>query len=171
MNESEVIAAVCAGDIDQYAYLVERYQTGLIIHCDRYLNNRSDAEDVAQQAFIKAYDKLAGFDRKRAHFSTWLYRIATNLAIDELRKQGRSIPSEDIELLEPDLTTLSYEPLLQELRDAILVLQPPEQRKVIEAYYWHGKSYAEIADAMGVPLNTIKSWLRRAKLQLRKKLA
>lgn len=171
MNEPAVIAAVCAGDSEQYAYLVERYQTGLIIHCDRLLNNRSEAEDVAQQAFIRAYEKLAEFNPKRAHFSTWLYRIATNLAIDQLRRQNRSVPTEDMELHSTDMPSASYEATLNELREAVLALQPPEQRRAIEAYYWQGKSYEAIADEMGAPINTVKSWLRRAKAQLRKQLS
>jgi len=171
MNETQVIAAICAGDVEQYANLVERYQTGLIIHCDRYLHSRSDAEDIAQQAFIKAYAKLSEFNPERAHFSTWLYRIATNLVIDHLRIQKHSIPTEDMELFGVNDSIPYDEVLLQELRDTVRSLQPPEQRHAIEAYYWDGKSYLEIAENMGVPINTIKSWLRRGKAQLREKLS
>ncbi len=61
--------------------------------------------------------------------------------------------------------------MIREVRDAVLALVPPEQRRVIEGYYWEGKSCQTIADEMGVPINTVKSWLRRAKDQLRSKLS
>lgn len=171
MNESKVIAAICGGQVDQFAELVERYQVGLIIYCERILGDRDDAEDVAQKAFIKAYQQLPTFDVARGRFSTWLYRIATNMAIDHLRRHKRRYPSEDIETLDPTVPDVLQEEMLREVRDAVLALMPPEQRRVIEAYYWEGKSCQAIADQMGVPVNTVKSWLRRAKVQLRGKLS
>ena len=171
MNETEIIQAIIDGN-DRYAELVQRYHVGLIIHCDSLVRNRADAEDIAQEAFIKAYQSLEKYDADKSRFSTWLYRIATNLAIDHLRKTKHKIDVEDIESLAqatmPDHLDAEER---QEIRRAVAELMPPEYRRVIEAYYWDGKSYDEIARSEGVPLNTTRTWIRRAKLQLKEKLS
>ena len=167
MNESTIISAVCSGETEQYAELVERYQVGLIIYCERLLGDRSDAEDIAQKTFIKAYEKLPTFRHEKGRYSTWLYKIAYNEAVDFLRRSKRSKAVEKIEEIEPIAPDVLQEELLREVRDAVLALVPPEHRRAVEAYYWEGKGYQAIADEMGVPINTVKSWLRRAKLQLK----
>lgn len=167
MDESNIIRAVCGGDIDQYAELVERYQIGLIIYCERLVGDRSEAEDITQKAFIKAYENLPRFEEKKGRFSTWLYRIAYNEAIDFLRKNKRVKPTDEVEEIEPIMPDVLHEELLREVRTAVLALVPPEHRRAVEAYYWEGKSYQAIADEMQVSINTVKSWLRRAKDQLR----
>lgn len=91
MEEKLHIKQVLSGDTEAYRFLVERYQVGLIIHCENIVKDRSDAEDIAQDAFIKAFLDLSAFRRDKGRFSTWLYKIATNLCIDWLRKQGRTI--------------------------------------------------------------------------------
>lgn len=173
MNESEIIRQVHAGNVDQYGLLVERYRVGLVIHCDRLLGDRDEAEDVAQKAFIKAYEKLADFDSGKARYSTWLYRIATNMALDLLKAQKRSIPNDmkDVEGSGGLDAALMQDETIREVRTAVLKLMPPEQRCVIEAFYWDGMSYQAIAEEMGVPINTVKSWMHRAKQQLRSKLS
>lgn len=167
MNEQHIISAVCDGDVDQYAELVERYHIGLTIYCERILGNRADAEDTAQKTFIKAYEKLPTFQPERARFSTWLYKIAYNEAIDFIRTYKRTKVVDDMEAVEPTVPDILQTELMQEVRDAVLALVPPEHRRAVEAYYWEGKSYQAIADEMNVPINTVKSWLRRAKAQLR----
>lgn len=167
MDEANTIKAICAGDHDQYAGLVERYQVGLIIYCERFVGDRFEAEDIAQKAFIKAYEKLPVFDSAKARFSTWLYRIAYNEAIDHLRKIKRAKPTNNVDELEAFLPDVLQEKLMREVRDAVLALVPPEYRRAVEAYYWEGKSYQEIANEMQVPINTVKSWLHRAKAQLK----
>lgn len=171
MDETEIIKAVIEG-ADRYAELIERYHVGLIIHCEHLVGDRDEAEDIAQEAFIKAYEQLARFNPAQARFSTWLYKIATNAAIDYLRKHMRRVYAEDIETIAA-VTMPAYleEEERQEVRAAVRHLSPPEYRHVIEAYYWHGKSYQQIAEEIHVPLNTVRTWLRRAKLQLKEKLS
>jgi RNA polymerase sigma-70 factor (ECF subfamily) len=171
MDETELIAAIKNG-IDRFSELVERYQAGLIIHCDRLVGNRDDAEDIAQEAFVRAYVQLERFDPKRARFSTWLYKIATNLAIDYLRKHTRQVIVEDIETIAGATMPVHLEEEeRREIRAAVAKLMPPEYCQVIEAYYWEGKSYQQIADEKQVPVNTVRTWIRRAKLQLREKIS
>jgi len=171
MHETEVIAAIQNGN-DRYAELVERYHVGLIIHCEQLVGDRDEAEDIAQQAFIKAYMGLQKFDPARARFSTWLYKIATNLAIDYLRQHRRRVDVADIEAMaEVSMPTYLEDEEKQEVQRAVRGLTPPQYRWVVEAYYWEGKSYQQIADELAIPLNTLRSWMRRAKLQLRETLS
>jgi RNA polymerase sigma-70 factor (ECF subfamily) len=166
-NETEVIQDVLAG-VDRYAELVERYHVGLIIHCEHIIKDRDAAEDVAQEAFVKAYLDLKRYDSGKSRFSTWLYKIATNLALDYMRKHKRQMTVDDVEALaEATMPTYLEDEARDEIRKAVESLVPPEYRRVIEAYYWEGKTYQQIAEAEGVPLNTARTWLRRAKLQLK----
>jgi len=171
MNETEVIKDILAG-ADRYEELVKRYHVGLIIHCDAYVHDRAAAEDIAQEAFIAAYRNLQTFDTERSRFSTWLYRIARNLAIDYLRRENRYIQVDDIEsVAAATLPAFLEEEQKQEVRVAVQNLMPPEYSQVVRAYYWEGKSYQQIASDMQVPLNTVRTWLRRAKLQLQGQLS
>jgi RNA polymerase sigma-70 factor, ECF subfamily len=171
MEEAELISAINNG-IDRYGELVERYHVGLIIHCEQLVGDRDEAEDIAQEAFVKAYLQLKKFDPHRARFSTWLYKIATNLALDYLRRNKRHVAVDDVELLaETSMPTHLEDEEKDEVQKAVRGLDPPEYRQVIEAYYWNGKSYQEIADELHIPLNTLRTWVRRAKLQLREDLS
>lgn len=168
MNEDITIRKILHGDIDAYEHLVVRYHVGLIIHCERLVSDRDVAEDIAQEAFIKAFNSLGDYDSAKSRFSTWLYKIATNKAIDHLRVAKRKLPVEDIDTL-ADTAAPNYEleETKREVRDAVANLHPPTYRHVIKAYYWQGKSYAEIAESLNIPINTVRTWLRRAKQQLR----
>jgi len=170
-QEKDIIAAVINGN-DRYEELVTRYHIGLIIHCEHLVGDRDDAEDIAQEAFVKAYMQLQHFNPEKARFSTWLYKIATNLAIDFLRKKKRQVVVEDVEAMAA-VTMPKYieEERQDEVISAVVALEPPEFKRVIEAYFWHGKSYQQIADDEHIPLNTVRSRLRRAKLQLKEKLS
>lgn len=171
MDETKTIAAILNGESNRYADLVERYHVGLIIHCERIVGERDEAEDIAQRAFIKAYENLQKYDPERSQFSTWLYRIASNLAIDFLRSRKFTVSLEAVQLAAPDAPALYEEERVLETRQAVAALKNPRHRRVIAAYYWEGKSYEEMAKEMEVPVNTIKSWLHRAKEQLKGKLS
>jgi len=168
MDEQRCISKILKGDTDAYRDLVERYQTGLIIHCENILKDRQDGEDIAQEAFLKAYKNLAKFSQEKAHFSTWLYRIATNLCIDLLRKNKRQVKVKDVESL---LEAVSPEHIkqdeIQQLRQLVDTLEPPKYAEVIKAYFWEGKSYQEIATIYNTSTNTIGTWMSRAKQQLK----
>lgn len=172
INEKECITQILNGESDAYRQLVDRYQTGLIIHCENILKNREDAVDIAQEAFIKAFNKLDNFSTEKARFSTWLYRIATNLCIDLLRKNKRKVHIKNIEeQLESTLPHHIEEEQIQHIRTIIEELEPPKYAEIIKAYFWEGKSYQELANSYNTSTNTIGTWMRRAKLQLREKLA
>lgn len=170
-QENHIIQAVQDGDGEQYRQLVERYQTGLIIHCENIVKSRSDGEDIAQETFIKAYQTLKNFDSSKGRFSTWLYRIATNKAIDHLRAHKRVIAVDDIETLADTTMPVDIpDDELAALRQAVEVLEPPVYSQVIKAYFWEGKSYQAIAEELDIPMSTVGTWMRRAKAQLREAL-
>lgn len=167
-NEKDTIKAILSGNRDAYRSLVDRYQTGLIIYCDQLVRDRDAAEDLAQDAFVKAYTSLRTFDPDRAAFSTWLYRIASNVCIDHLRKSKRFVRQaiEDAPMQES-----MTEAEINHIRETVARLTPPEYRAVIEAYFWEGKTYAQIAATHNTTTGTVGTWISRAKAQLRKELA
>lgn len=171
MDEETIIEHIIEGETDAYRLLIERYQTGLIIHCENIMKNREDGEDIAQEAFIKAFDSLKSFSTSKARFSTWLYRIATNLCIDMLRKHRHKIHIKDIEAFvettEPSFMEDEEKALLQKV---INELEPPKYGALIRSYFWEGKSYQELAVEYHTSTNTVGTWMRRAKAQLREKL-
>lgn len=172
MNEIEIIENVLGGDVDAYASLVNRYQMGVIIYCENIVHDRQDAEDIAQEAFIKAYNSLSKFNTEKGRFSTWLYRIAGNLAIDSIRKTKHKVAIEDIEqYVEATMPAHLEEDERQSLRAMILRLEPPKYATIIQAYYWEGKSYQQLATDFGTSTNTIGTWMSRAKAQLKKELS
>lgn len=171
VNETEIINDIKKG-IDRYEELVRRYHVGLIIYCEQMVGDRADAEDIAQEAFVKAYLSIRVFDTERARFSTWLYRIATNTAVDFLRKRRRKVEVDNVEFLaEPTMPQYAEQEEQEAVRHAVDILTPPEYKSVITAYYWQGKSYADIAVELNVPINTVRSWLYRAKVKLKEQLS
>jgi RNA polymerase sigma factor (sigma-70 family) len=141
MDENKCISKILKGDVNQYRALVERYQTGLIIHCENLLKDRQDGEDIAQEAFIKAYNNLATFSKDKARFSTWLYHIATNLCIDHLRKHKRKVHVDNVEdyvdSVRPD--TLEQDEIIA-IRQAVDTLEPPQYAEIIKAYFGKAKA-------------------------------
>lgn len=169
-NEQELIAQIVDGDEEAYGVLIDRYKEGLYRHCFRFVRDEDEAEDIAHGAFIKAFVHLNRFD-PRFRFSTWLYKIATNLALARLRKR-RDVRMDEDELDrvisdQPGAEDLAY---FRELHEAVDAL-PTQYRTVISMHYWQGKSYLEIASHMGASMGTVKSWMSRAKKQLKEVLS
>jgi RNA polymerase sigma-70 factor (ECF subfamily) len=147
-------------------------------------NNYDDANDVAQEAFLRAYNAIGSF-RGDASFSTWLFRITTNVFLDD-RKRAKAHPhtslDEYMELDESSVARQVEDPapgpqaLTEEaergkiLSDAISSL-PDYQRAMVVLYHTQQKSYEEIAEMMDLPIGTVKSRLNRARLALKEKLA
>lgn len=172
MEETHTISQVLSGNPDAYRLLVERYQVGLIIHCENLVKNRQDAEDIAQEAFVKAYSNLSRFSADKARFSTWLYRIATNLTIDFLRKTHPHVDVENIETLAAvTMPTFLEDEERHYIQKVVSELEPPKYGALIRAYFWHGKSYQQLADEYETTTGTIGTWISRAKLQLKEKLS
>ncbi len=167
MNEPELIKQICAGDDAAYAQLIERYQRGLVRYCFTIVHDADAAEDIAQEAFIAAYDQLAKYQPEHS-FSTWLYRIAHNKAINSLRRPEAVPLDTDAPIPHTDTTREAIEREDREaaVRRAVDRL-PVNHRTVIHLHYWEHRPYHEIATVMGVPATTIKTWLFRARQQLK----
>ena len=169
MSEQQIITLIKNGEHEAYRQLVERYQVGLIIHCDRLVRDRDVAEDIAQEAFVRAFYTINKFDQSKGSFSTWLYTIATNKAKDHQRKSRRTLPLPEHDIV--STVAVLSESELSEIRRAVDTLEPPEYATAVCAYYWEGKRYETIARELGVPVGTVGTWIKRAKTKLRKELA
>ncbi|GAA0293701.1 RNA polymerase sigma factor RpoE [Psychrosphaera haliotis] len=164
-----------AGEKAAFDLLVRKYQNKIIGLVSRYLGNNGDVQDVAQDAFIKAYTALPGF-RGEAAFYTWLYRIAVNSAKNYLMARGRRPANVDVdaegaeyyetnEALRENASPESLA-LTDEIKHVIFdtIEQLPEELKVaIQLREIDGMSYEEIATAMGCPIGTVRSRIFRAR--------
>ncbi len=163
------------GDVDAFGELVRRYQTSVFNVCYRLLGERREAEDLAQEAFLRAFRRLHTFDADRP-FGPWMRRVAANLCLNHLsRASPPRLPLQD----ETDLAAGSTERIpeavrlrgerAEMLRQAILEL-PAHYRAVIELRHFHEMRYAEISQALGIPVSDVKSHLYRARRKLAERL-
>ena len=173
-----------AGDGEAFTVLVGKYKDSIYNYVARMVHDRTEAEDIAQEAFIKAYQALPEF-RGTASFQTWLYRIASNLAIDAARRRGRRgslsldepVNAGDGQMVdqladeEPGPLAQVESWALQQLVQEAIVELSPKLRAVVVMYDLEGLSYQEVAEILGCPLGTVKSRLFNARNQLQEKLA
>jgi RNA polymerase sigma-70 factor (ECF subfamily) len=153
---------------------VEKYKRPVFGFVYRMVGRQEEAEDLAQETFVKAYENLWRYD-PAYKFSTWLFQIARNRCIDSLRrKQPLPLAAEDLERRagqtdSPETAYLAAESG-QELAAAIARL-PLTQRTCLVLYHFNGLSYDEVAKTLNVPLQTVKNNLHRAREKLRTMLA
>ena len=177
-QEAAVIQAVLDGDVNAYEALVKKYEKNVYNLALRMTGNSEDAADMAQEAFIKAYNSLTTF-RGDSKFSVWLYRIVSNVCLDFLRSRSRKqtvsllTENDDGEEVELDIAdeTHSPEKLLDRslTRDAVrrgLAALPPDHREILLLREIQGLSYEEIADVLGLEAGTVKSRIFRARKKL-----
>ncbi|HET9173955.1 MAG TPA: sigma-70 family RNA polymerase sigma factor [Candidatus Saccharimonadales bacterium] len=173
IHETTAIMDVQAGNADSYRIVVERYHRGLIQHLYNLTRDVALAEDIAQDAFVRAYEKIAQYNPEYA-FSTWLYKIADNLAYNHLRRARPTMALEEHEERiaddRPSLEEFTDREITKRSVQAALETLPLAYRQVIALYYWDNFSYEEIAAIMDRPVGTVRTWLHRAKQQLRKEL-
>lgn len=174
-SEAEIIQAALAGNPKAFDQLLGLYERKIFGYLYRLTNHPQDAEDLTQETFLKVYRALKTFDTKRK-FSTWLYTVATNTAYDWLRKKQRRpelfiIDDEEssFETIDPDSPYTTLAPKI-DLGKALATIDKPIYRTVLLLFYRDGLSYQEIAEVLNCPLNTVKTYLRRAKQALRQAL-
>ena len=179
MTEKELIRAAGRGDEGAFEELVRAYEKRVYHLALRMCGNEEDAYEVAQEAFLGAWKGLRFF-RGESSFSTWLYRLTSNAAIDFLRRQrrqgadGPSLDDEDtfVEVADPSPSPHQQAETL-ELRQALvqgLDTLSPEHRQVLLLRELQGLSYEEIAACLELDLGTVKSRIARAREKLRKYL-
>lgn len=171
MDELRTVARAKQGDADAFSLLVQTYETSVYRLALRMCGNAHDAEEVAQEAFMAAWKGLPSF-RGESKFSSWLYQLTTNEAINFLRKEKRHravTPLEDeMEPATGDTAQQAAETkeLQQALQQALDALTP-EHRQIFLLRQMRQLSYEEIGRLLGLESGTVKSRLNRAKKQLR----
>ncbi|MBI4801671.1 MAG: sigma-70 family RNA polymerase sigma factor [Elusimicrobia bacterium] len=174
-NEEGLLKRIAGGEKEFFGELVLKHQDFIFNMVKGFVRFEEDARDITQEVFLKAYENIDKF-RGDSKFSSWLYRIAYNHSINwSERKAGRETQLDD-----SFAETISEEPsTADEMFDRELVLSrikeiieelPVKYKIVLKLYYFKEKSYQEIADTLGIPINTVKIQLLRAKEQVRKKL-
>ena len=173
-EDDEIIKRCLSGEIEAFRYLVEKYQIRIINTCFKYTKNLVDAEDVAQEVFLRAYDNLNNF-KFDSKFYSWLYRIAVNTSLNyinskEKRKEKETISDEScLNNLNtsPDNPSDYYQ--MMELIDKVEPLfdnLPDDLKKLLELYEIYDYSYEEISKKLSVPIGTVRSRLHRARNML-----
>ena len=176
-TDSEIISKVLRGEQPAFAELVDRYQNFVFTITLRYTNNREDAEEVAQDIFVKAYRSLADF-RGASKFSTWLYTIVTTSCITFLRKkklQTHSLDDEKVfEQADNQDSGFSANQIEQKSKVAMvneaIKLLSPDDAKIITLFYKGEQSLDEIGKIIGMEPNTVKVKLHRARQRLKEKM-
>src|SRR5688572_11777162 len=184
LSDHELIERTKNGDEDAFAAIVGRYRNPITNYLYRFLNDYEEAVDLAQETFVRVYFAIDRYHTDYA-FSTYIYRIATNLAISELRKRKRRKILSLTGLFQADAedTTEFQPPDIRPLQDAELVVDeesrfvtkaiaalPHKYRAPIVLRDIEGLSYEEVASVMGLGLGTTKSRISRARAMLREKL-
>ena len=165
------VAKVLAGDSAAFEGIVGRWQNPLVNLAYRFCLDRGRAEDMAQEAFLRAFRGLANW-RGEGAFSTWLFALATNLYRTELRRiPARTLALDDVPELADRRAHDSHDAEARDraVRHAVLAL-PPKYRDALVLFYFHGRDVAAAAQSLGVPEGTLKARLSRGREILRGKL-
>ena len=179
VDDAELVRRILSGEVERFETLVARYQTRLFRYICRYTKEAEDARDLTQDVFVKVYGALDSFD-PRYRFSTWLFRIAGNAAIDHLRRRRTRILPLELPADEEG-ETRSMEPRepgpdpfeeltrqrLRSVIDSAIEKLPDDYRELISLRHYGELPYEEIAELKGMPLGTVKNKLFRARQALR----
>ena len=177
LTDGELITNAVSGRVDGFEELVRRYQRPITSYVFRMLGNYESSLDVTQEVFIKVYNSLSKYSSEYK-FSTWLYRIAHNAAIDHMRRNSMNAVS-----IEAENSDGTYQLQIESRRpspeqdhergewrneiDAVVKCLPPTYRDLILLRHSRDLSYDEIADVTGLPLGTVKNRLFRAREMMR----
>lgn len=157
-----------AGEVEAFSELVRRHERIVYNLAYRFMRDNALAEDMAQEAFIKAYRLLHGF-RGDCSFSTWLYRVTCSVCLTELNRRKRR---GEVELTPAHAGGAATEPEptsdIPELVRRCVTKLPEHYATIVSLYYLQEVPYEDIAAAMKIPMGTLKTWMHRARLQLRK---
>ena len=179
-SESKIMAEVAKGNLSAFREIVECYQNPLLNYINRYTGDRAAAEDIAQEVFLRVF-KTAKEYRPLSSFKTWLFKIATNLCLNELR--DNKIHRNTIDIFELNeagfvglveknrspMRELENRELSSTLKKALRIL-PENQRVALLLHKYSGFSYNEISQIMGCSMSAVESLIHRARQSLRKQL-
>ncbi len=172
-TDENLAKMVQKGDTAAFGELVTRFEKKLTRYAKRFLFDYNEAEDLVQEVFLKSYTNIQSFDTSRS-FNAWIYRIAHNLFINEIKRKGK----EPLPFFDPD--TLFPHPVdahkaddevkekeLKEMMDKCLNKLKPNYREVMVLYYYEDLDYQKISDILQIPVSTVGVRLNRAKKELR----
>jgi RNA polymerase sigma-70 factor, ECF subfamily len=170
-SDRDLILLARRGETEAYGELVTRHQTSVFNVCYRILHERVEAEDMAQETFIRAHSRLNTFDLERP-FGPWIRRVAANVCLNQLESQKSTSKLEDErdadETQGPEAVVEVHE-RSDQIRNALASL-PSNYRAVVELRHYQEMSYDEIAAELKIPLSDVKSHLFRARKLLAEKL-
>ena len=177
LTDIDIISAVLRGNQQAYAEIIKRYKAFVFTLVLRYIKSREDAEELAQDVFVKAYRALADF-KGDSKFSTWLYTIVTTTCISFLRKKKLETYSMDnekvFENIENKDSGLNANQVEQKSRVAMvnnaIALLSPDDAEIVTLFYKGEQTLEEIAQVLGIEANTVKVRLHRARTRLKEKM-
>lgn len=170
MTEHALVARLRAGDQRAFEELVDRYQHLVFAIVARSVPDRADAEDLSQEVFVRVHRGLPYF-RGDARLSTWIYRIALNVCTEARQRAREHRPLDATMVAEPASRDRAFSDF--ELRDRLekaLAQLPPRYRVLVAAHYLDGVRYDDLAEAFELPMGTVKTYLHRARRELRRLL-
>lgn len=175
LSDEELVEQVIGGAVEAFGTIVKRYEQKLLRYGHRFLSGREDIEDIVQEVFLKAYQNLRSFDLKR-RFSPWIYRIAHNSFVNEMRRSSRHpvtmfepdvlLPHKTIPSPEDDRQSVEMKEMLRAGLDAL----DEKYREPLILYYLEDMSYASIAEVLRLPVSTVGVRISRGKSALKKNL-
>jgi RNA polymerase sigma-70 factor, ECF subfamily len=173
LSDEEIVKIVREKDQELYSEIIRRFEAKLARYLRRFIVDSDETQDVLQEVFIKTFRNLYGFDLKRK-FSSWIYRIAHNEALNHLKKNGRTISLSEQEYkivdekldLKKEMETEADHTQINNTLDKL----KEKYREPLILYFFEDKSYEEIGDILHLPTSTVGTLIARGKKQLRKKL-
>ena len=173
-DDDQIIQRCLSGNKDDFKLLVDKYQIRIINACYKYTKNLPDAEDVAQEVFLKAYANLDSF-KFDSKFYSWIYKIAINTSLNyinskEKRQEKETISDESCQITENTSTDDPRE--YYQLNELINIVQPlihklpDDLKQMIELYEIYDYTYEEISNKLSIPIGTVRSRLHRARNML-----
>lgn len=172
LTDEEVVELVRQKDKEQYAVIIKRYQDKLVRYSTNLIGDSDKAEDCVQNAFIKAYVNLQGFNTKKK-FSSWIYRIVHNESINCIKKYKKEISLEKNSWVK--FKFFSKDDVEEDFskKEAVEMLKsnlkklPVNYRSALTLYYLEDRTYEEIAEVLKAPIGTVGTWMGRGKKMLK----
>lgn len=170
-TDEEIVAQIVRGDVDMFGELMQRYEARLMRYVVYLIHDEAMAGDVVQETFIKSYKNLQSFNAKYK-FSSWIYRIAHNEAMNAIKREKHIVQELDVEEIHEatyETTTIQDidRAILQGNVKACLDSLDLRYREVLMLQYYENMKYSEIADVLHMPVSTVGVWASRGKAMLK----
>lgn len=167
LNDEQIVEIARTSNKEMYGEIIRRYQTKLSHYLRKFINNSAELEDVLQEVFIKAYKNLHGFNTKQK-FSSWIYRIAHNEAINNIKKRAWEnlfLDEKELEIVDKkiDLASACDSALIKKAVAKGLASMREKYRQPMLLYFFEEKTYEEISDILKIPTSTAGTLLSRGK--------